>query len=102
MSSMVETAEKEMIRNEILKMCDTVGAQGASEQVIRAGLRKLGIQLSEENISKQVAYLEGKNLVSVERIDNARLGINRSIVKITSLGMDVLEGNAAASGISTD
>ncbi len=102
MSSMVELAEKEMIRNEILKMCDTVGAQGASEQVIRAGLRKLGIHLNEDEVSKQVAYLEGKNLVKVDRIDNVRLGINRAIVKITSLGMDVLEGNADMSGIAAD
>ena len=102
MSSMIETAQKEMVRNEILKMCDTVGAQGASEQVLRAGLRKLGIQLSEGDISKQVAYLEGKSLVTVDRIDNARLGINRSIVKITPAGMDVLEGNADVLGVAAD
>lgn len=102
MSSMVETAEKEMIRNEILKMCDTVGTQGASEQVIRAGLKKLGILLDEGEVSKQVAYLEGKNLVKVDRIDNARIGIRRAIVKITPQGMDVLEGNADVSGIAAD
>lgn len=102
MSSMMETAEKEIIRNEILKMCDLAGAQGASEQVLRAGLKKLGISSTAEVVERQVGYLEGKGLVELAEVHNERLQIRRTIVRITPLGMDVLEGNADASGIAAD
>lgn len=102
MSSMINMAEKEIIRNELLKMCDMAGSDGASVQLLRAGLKKMGISLKLEETEKQVRYLEDKQLVKLERVDNERLDIHRTIVKITAQGMDVLEGNAEASGIAEE
>lgn len=102
MSSMIDTAQKEIVRNELLKMCDMAGSEGASEQLLRAGLKKMGISLTPEEIKKQISYLEDKKLVTLERLDNERLNIHRVVAKITALGMDVLEGNAEAAGIAAE
>lgn len=102
MSSMIETAKKENIRNELLKMCDLAGTQGASEQVLRAGLKKIGICSTVEEVERQIRYLAGKGLLELEKVENERLQIRRSIARITPLGMDVLEGNAEISGIAAD
>ncbi len=102
MSSMMNTAEKEIIRNELLKMCDMAGSEGASEQLLRAGLKKLGISLKLEEIEKQISYLEDKQLVTLTRLENERLDIHRVVVRITALGMDVLEGNAEVAGIAAE
>ncbi|MGN1146327.1 MAG: hypothetical protein ACI4R5_07745 [Acetatifactor sp.] len=100
MSSMIETAEKEVMRNEILKMCQEAAPQGASVQVVRAGLKKLGIMATDSEVEKQFNYLYGKGLLNIQRIDNERLGINRLIAAITASGIDCLEGNGAVIGVS--
>ncbi len=102
MSSMMNAVEKEIIRNELLKMCDMAGSDGASEQLLRAGLKKLGISQKPEEIEKQIRYLEEKQLVTLKRLDNERLDIHRIVVRITALGMDVLEGNAEVTGITAE
>lgn len=102
MSSMIDTAQKEIIRNELLKMCDTAGSEGASEQLLRAGLKKIGISLTSEEIEKQINYLEDKKLVTLVWLNNERLNIHRVVVRITALGMDVLEGNAEVAGIAAE
>lgn len=101
MSKLVELAEKEVIRNEILGMVGQSEPVGASLQVLRAGLKKMGVDVSEADLEKQVCYLEGKGLLHVERIKNTRLGLNRMVAHITPAGTDVLEGNAEATGISS-
>lgn len=98
MSKLVELAEKEVIRGEILEMVGQAEPVGASLQVLRAGLKKMGMDVSEADLEKQVCYLEGKGLLYVERIKNTRLGLNRMVAHITPAGTDVLEGNAEATG----
>ena len=96
----METAEKEVMRSEILKMCQEAAPQGASIQVVRAGLKKMGIMAAEADVEKQFSYLEGKKLLRIQRIGNEALGINRVVASITAEGMDLLEGNASAVGIA--
>lgn len=100
MSNMAELAEKEVIRSEILKICSEAAPAGASVQVLRAGLRKMGFLCGETEVEKQIFYLEGKGFLTTQRIHNEQLDIRRTIASITSLGTDFLEGNAAASGIA--
>ena len=100
MSSLMETAEKEVMRNEILKMCQEAAPQGASVQVVRAGLKKMGIKVTDADVEKQFTYLEGKKLLRIQRIENDVLGINRVVASITSEGTDLLDGNASAVGIA--
>lgn len=101
MSNLTDLAQKEVIRNEILKMASQSEPVGASLQVLRACLKKTGIYVSEADVEKQVCYLEGKGLLQVERIENDRLGISRMVAHITSTGTDVLEGNVETAGISS-
>lgn len=100
MSSLVNVAEKEVMRNEILKIFQEAAPQGASIQVLRAGLKKMGLATTEDEVEKQVSYLEGKQLLQVERVGNERLGIRRTVAFITSTGIDVLEGNDTSVGIA--
>ncbi len=100
MSNMVDLAQKEVIRNEILEMAGQSEPVGASLQVLRAGFKKMGIDASEADLVIQVGYLEGKGLLRVDKIKNDRLGISRMVAHITPTGTDVLEGNAEVPGIS--
>ncbi len=101
MNNLTDLAEKEVFRKEILEMAAQSEPVGASLQVLAAGLRKMGINAGEEELERQAAYLEGKGLLHVERLKNARLGISRVVAHITPAGTDVLEGNAEAVGISS-
>lgn len=73
---------------------------GTSLQVLRAGLKKMGMDVSEADLEKQICYLEGKGLLHVERLKNERLCIDRTVAHITPAGTDVLEGNGQVTGIS--
>lgn len=100
MSSLVEAAEKEVMRNEILKICQEAAPQGASVQVLCAGIKKMGIEAVQTDVEKQLSYLEGKNLIRLQTVQNDRIGIRRVIAYITPAGTDLLEGNASAVGIA--
>lgn len=100
MSELIDQAQREVFRNEILKLVKQSEPVGTSLQVLRAGLKKLDMDVDETELTAQVNYLEGKRLLYVERLRNDRLGIRRTVAHITPAGTDVLEGNAEASGIS--
>lgn len=100
MSELIRQAQREVLRDEILKMAAEAEPAGASLQVLRAGLKKLDIDVGEAELETQVRYLEGKDHLYVERLRNERLGIKRTVAHITPAGTDVLEGNGAAAGIS--
>lgn len=93
MSKIMDVAEKEIIRQEILEMCQMAAPEGASEKVIRAALRKSGYDLAEEEVMRQIDYLEGKKLVTSQKVENRALGIKRVVIRITPDGTDYLEGN---------
>lgn len=93
MSNVLETAEKETVRSEILDTCNMAAQIGADTKVLRAVLKKIGYDLPDEEIMRQVDYLEQKGLVKTSEIGNARLGIKRTVVTITAAGIDYLEGN---------
>ena len=92
--SSIQTAEKEVIRQEILEMLSMAGTDGAGEKVLRAALKKAGYELPEEEILRQVSYLKEKELVQTVEVKNPKLGIRRTIAYITAAGTDYLEGNS--------
>lgn len=91
MSEVIRTAEKEIMRKEILSLCQEAAPLGCSKEVLKAALSKIGIETSE--LDKEVNYLQGKKLLHVEPVGNARLGIQREICKITPEGTDYMDGN---------
>ena len=93
MSKIFDTAEKEVIRGEILSTCEMAGQGGADTKVLKAVLKKAGYELDEEAVKEQIHYLELKGLVSTRDISNKQLGISRTLVSITALGIDYIEGN---------
>ncbi len=93
MGDLMQTAEKEIIRREIMDLCMQAEPVGAGLPVMKAALRRAGFDLAGQELEKQVGYLEGKGLVKVDTVENRRLGIMRRIVSLTPAGMDYLEGN---------
>ncbi len=92
MSSLLQTAEKEILRKEILNLCYQAAPVGCSTDVLVAAFAHAGT-CDKDEIVRQVDYLEAKKLVSVEDAGNAVLGIKRKIVKLTADGTDYIEGN---------
>lgn len=92
MSDLLQTAEKEILRKEILNLCYQAAPVGCSIDVLAAAFAHAGA-CDKDEITRQVDYLEAKELVSAENMGNARLGISRKIVKLTADGIDYIEGN---------
>lgn len=93
MSNLLRTAEKEILRKEILGLCYKAAPTGCSMDVLAAAFAHSGAGDKEE-IARQVDYLEAKNLVTVQQVGNERLGISKKIVRLTAEGTDYMEGNA--------
>lgn len=93
MSDLLRTAEKEILRKEILGLCYKAAPTGCSMDVLAAAFAHSGTGDKEE-ITRQVDYLEAKHLVMVHTVGNKGLGISRKIVKLTAEGIDYMEGNA--------
>ncbi len=93
MSDLLRTAEKEILRKEILGLCYKAAPTGCSMDVLAAAFAHSGSGDKEE-IARQVDYLEAKKLVAVQQVGNERLGISKKIVKLTAEGTDYMEGNA--------
>ena len=96
MSNMIETAEKEIIRAEILSLCSMAAPDGASTKVVMAALKKSGYRITEEELDRQASYLKEKGLIETDCLDNDRLGIHRKVLRITASGTDYLEGNGGS------
>lgn len=93
MSKLMDTAEREELRMEILQLCMEAQPYGTNPNVLRAALRKGGYDLPERELLTQIDYLEGKGLVETQEVQNRRLDIHRLIVRLTPTGTDFLEGN---------
>ncbi len=92
MSNLLDLAAKEIFRREILQLCYQGAPVGCSMDVLRAALSH-GTDPGEGELDRQVDYLEAKGLVHTENIGNKRLGLNKTVVRITAEGTDFLEGN---------
>ncbi|MCM1057717.1 MAG: hypothetical protein NC517_08930 [Firmicutes bacterium] len=90
MSDILELTKKEIIRKEILVLCQSAGEVGCSRQVIQAAVGKMYPDAAD--IGTELYYLKEKQLLRLERTGNSRLGIQRDIYFITSAGIDYLDG----------
>ncbi len=91
-SNVIRTAEKEILRKEILNLCYQASASGCSMDVLSAAFAHAGT-CDREEIARQVDYLEARKLVEVRDVGNQRLNISKKVVKITADGIDYVEGN---------
>ncbi len=101
MSRLLELAEKEILRQDMLEICRQSIPLGADEKVLRAALRKNGYDVTEQQVTEQLYYLRGKGLVELQTAENRALGIRRTIARITPEGMDVMDGSRDAEGLGT-
>lgn len=96
---LVDTTEKMILRGNILRICEAAEPLGAGQEIILGALKREGFQASAANVRKACEYMQGKGLLELKEIRNDVLNIHRTLAKITPLGIDVLEGNAAADGV---
>lgn len=99
MDKLLDTTEKMALRGYILRICEAAEPLGAGQEVILGALKREGFSASAEDVRKACGYMQGKGLLELQEIRNDVLGIHRLLAKITPLGIDVLEGNAAVDGI---
>lgn len=99
MSKAVNAAEKEVLRTEILEICQQSIPVGADARVIRAALRKGGEDVGEKEVEEALYYLQAKGLVELVQVGNRALGISRTVARITGAGIDCLDGSADMAGI---
>lgn len=99
MSKMIDVAERQILRKEILSILAETDEQGATPKLLKVVLMKQGYEVNDLVISLELKYLAGKELVKSEVVANKALGIKREIVHITSKGIDLLEGTIEVEGI---
>lgn len=102
MSKITQLVKKEIVRGNILKMLDEFGSMGASTKLLSKALSTSDFEVSKEEVDRELRYLQGKNAVDIEHIENKVLGVKRDIARITSCGIDVLEGIIQINGIEID
>ena len=102
MNKVVNLAEKEIMRTEVLEICQQSVPMGADEKVIKAALRKCGHDVTEQEVQSILYYLAEKGLLELQPVENRALGIKRTIARITGKGIDCLEGNTEVTGIDVE
>lgn len=93
MNNLVSLAEKEVLRKDILDLCQQAAPMGCSMDVLAAAFVHSRRQTDRQEMEQQVDYLRAKGLVETNEVGNERLGLRRVIVTITAAGIDYLEGN---------
>jgi hypothetical protein len=78
----------EDLRYRIMRTCSYGGELGATDKMVLQVCRDIGAPVEREAVRKQATYLEDKDLVDIERLSTEWR------IKLTSHGLDVLEGNA--------
>lgn len=74
MNEILNVAGKEIVRREIMELCREAEPYGAGTPVLKAALRKTGHDLTDQELMRQVDYLEGKGLVHKEMVENRGWG----------------------------
>lgn len=98
-SKVIDVAERQILRKDILNILAETDNQGASPKLLKVVLEKQGYAVNDMTISLELKYLAGKGLIEVKSIANKALGIKREVAQITSKGIDLLEGTIEVEGI---
>ena len=93
MSKVMDTAENEVIRREILELCKETHPYGAGLPILKAALRTIDYEVDDKELLAHIEYLKGKGLIKTEEVSNRRLELHRVIAYLTPEGTDYLDGN---------
>ncbi len=99
MNKLLDITEKQMLRGYVLKICEFSEPLGAGIEVVESALKKEGFYYERKDIEDACNYLQGKGFIKLENIKNSILNIDRTIAKITPLGIDLLEGTTQTEGV---
>lgn len=99
MSNLTDIVKKQILRGDILQICNATGKEGAGVKLIISALKSEGVTVTEEDVTDACNYLEGKGLIKMDTLDNRIRGVKWTISYITPKGIDVLEGTTAVEGV---
>jgi hypothetical protein len=90
MSSTIRQAE--IIRGKLLYYLSLIYPQAATLPLLQGELDIFGYPVPTDELTRLVAYLSEKNLVSIEKVRGPIAQRFINLVKITARGIDYLEG----------
>ena len=97
---LLELARTQELRGNILKIAYEAMPLGAGFTLVKIVLDNLHLDFNEEEIKRAAFYLVEKDLVKIQKVENKQQGIDRDIVSITPLGIDVQDGLSEVAGIT--
>lgn len=100
--NIVDTIQNQILRGKVLMICAEAEPLGAGTEVIAAALRKEGYAVNTADVDKICKYLEQKNLIDIDTIENKVLDLRRDIAHITPCGIDFLEGTTVVQGVELE
>ena len=80
-------------RDEILKILEFNAPEAVGENVITHLVNEAGFNVDVNVIKKDLFYLQDEKFIMVETVQNKQYGLKRFLCKITSKGIDYLEGD---------
>lgn len=84
---------KKEIRGWILKILYTNLPEWAGDRLLAQMLEQGKYSVSALEIQGHLRYLEGKGYVEVKEVSVKELGLSRVVARLTSKGVDFVEGN---------
>ena len=93
--------EKE-IRSDVLSVLNTAFPVGLTMGCICKTVKKAGWNIDSDDLEVQLAYLEQKGYITVNKCGQKEFGTKKNIYTITVKGIDLTEGNITDTGVGAD
>lgn len=85
------TVENIELRKNILEILESSYPEQVGTKTMEIIMQDAGFEVNAKKIDKEVSYLKEKGYVATEVLGNKEVGIQRTLVKLTSDGIDFLE-----------
>lgn len=89
----LDVLQRKMIREYILKCTNEVHPESINLESMRRALLPIDRNITPDKMLSNAEYLEDKGYISIKEVKIAVLEMTEHMIKITSLGMDVVEGS---------
>ena len=97
--TLIDAAKEQLLRGLVLTLLKQTEPEGGSLELLQSVLKTSGYDLTREHLLTTLTYLTDKGLVMSRTVENKQLNISRFITKLTSKGVDLLEGTIQVEGI---
>ena len=99
MSKIIDITQIQLLRGNILSICNVVQEIGAGIPFMLSVFKKQGMSYPKDSITQACRYLQGKGLIDIKHYNSKEMGIEMDIAYITPEGIDVIESTEPIKGI---